>query len=438
MSGSGLVIGGGLAGLAATVALAHRGYRVTLLESRARLGGRAGSFTDPASGQLVDACQHVSMGCCTAFAHFCRTVGVDHFLAPQPTLHFVTPDRRVSRFRADPWPAPLHLGRSLASAHYLTATEKARVAAGMLALVREAPDADPPLLEWLLRHHQTPRTVERFWGVVLTSALNDTVDRLGLRYARKVFLDGFLRTREGHVVQVPTVPLGRFYGDELRAWLTRHNVEVREGSHVARLVVRPTTARGTEVDSVILRDGSRVSADSYVLAVPFDRVGDVLPPELAADPYFAAAKALTPSPITSVHLWFDRPVMPLPHAVLVGCLGQWAFDRGGGYVQVVVSASRQLRELGRDEVQRQIADELGRLFPRVRLASLLRAKVVTEHSATFSAVPGVDRFRPAQRSPVSNLVLAGDWTATGWPATMEGAVRSGYLAADALAAKRGE
>src|SRR5262245_46363335 len=176
-----LVIGGGLAGLAAAVALAPRGFRVTVLESRQRLGGRAGSFADPASGQLTDTCQHVSMGCCTNFAHFCETVGTGRFLAPQPTLYFMTPDRRVSQFKADPWPAPLHLGRALASAHYLTAGEKLRVAWGLAAMLREPPDADPPLSEWLPRHRQTRRTIDRFWGVVLTSALNETVERAGFR-----------------------------------------------------------------------------------------------------------------------------------------------------------------------------------------------------------------------------------------------------------------
>ena len=153
-------------------------------------------------------------------------------------------------------------------------------------------------------------------------------------------------------------------------------------------------------------------------------------------------KNLSPSPITSVHLWFDRPVMRRPHAVLVDCLGQWVFDRGEVapgefYLQVVVSASRSLRELGREEIRVQIAEELGRLFPAVRSAQLLRAKVVTEHAATFSAVPGVDRWRPPQASPVGNMAVAGDWTATGWPATMEGAVRSGYLAAEVILARAG-
>src|SRR5688572_17604870 len=187
MAQSVLIIGGGLAGLAAAAALAPRGLRVTVLESRARLGGRAGSFTDPATGQLVDACQHVSMGCCTNLAHFLETVGVAHLLEPQPVLYFMTPDRRVSRFKADPWPAPLHLGRALASSHYLTALDKLRIAWGMVALVRADPGRDVPFLPWLMRHGQNDRTVERFWGVVLTSALNETVDRIGLRYARKVF-----------------------------------------------------------------------------------------------------------------------------------------------------------------------------------------------------------------------------------------------------------
>ncbi|MFO0851407.1 MAG: hydroxysqualene dehydroxylase HpnE [Gemmataceae bacterium] len=436
-----LVIGGGLAGLAAAVALAPRGFRVTVLEARNRLGGRAGSFVEPGSGQLVDACQHVSMGCCTNYARLCETVGVRHLLAPQRTLYFMTPDRRVSRFKADPWPAPFHLGRALLGAHYLTAGEKLRIVYGLGMLLRQSPDADPPLLDWLLKHKQTQRAIDRFWGVVLTSALNETVDRVGLKYARKVFRDGFVTHRDGFTVEVPTVPLGRLYGDELQSWLTRHGVQVRLNTGARGLAVRPSAAP-LRIESVTLRDGSTLSADWYVLAVPFDRVADLLPEPLASDPYFAAAKSLAPSPITSVHLWLDRPTLTLPHAVLIDCLGQWVFNRGEvapgeHYLQVVVSAARPLRGLGRDEVQRQTLAELGRLFPAVAAAKLLRVKVVTEHAATFSAVPGVDRFRPPQASSVGNLVVAGDWTATGWPATMEGAVRSGFLAAEAVLARCG-
>jgi squalene-associated FAD-dependent desaturase len=411
------IVGGGLAGLAATVALAPRGYRITLLESRPRLGGRASSFTDPVTGQLVDACQHVSMGCCTNFAHFCRTIGVEHFLEKQPTLWFQTPDRRVSTFRADPWPAPFHLGRALAGAKYLTTTDKLRIAWGMAQLVRTSPEADPPAKEWLLKHWQNSRTIDRFWGVVLTSALNETVDRVGLKYARKVFVDGFLRHREGFTVYVPAVPLGRFYGEELRVWLKLHAVEVRESCGVKTI---PVESPRTNVRGLSLRDGTTLAAERILLAVPFDRVSDLLASD---DPFFTRIKKLAPSPITSVHLWYDRDITPRQHVVLVDCLGQWLFNRGNGYVQVVVSASRE-------RIQEEVVAELARLFPHS--AKLLRAKVVTEHTATFSAVPGVDAFRPPQATPIPNLFLAGDWTQTGWPATMEGAVRSGYLAAEAI------
>lgn len=455
-----IVVGGGLAGLAAAAGLAPRGFRVTVLEARPRLGGRAGSFTDPATGQLVDACQHVSMGCCTNFAHFCRTVGVAHFLAPQPRLTFVTPDRRRSVFKADPWPAPFHLGRALLGAHYLTPLEKLRVGYGLLALLRADATADPPLGPWLRAHGQTDRTIDRFWGVVLVSALNETVDRVGLRYAKKVFRDGFMRHRDGFTVHVPSVPLGRFYGPELRAWLAGHGVTVVENAAVRRLMITDrglmngktggaaASGRSSIVDRqsaishIELRDGATREADWYVLAAPFDRVPDLLPPELADDPFFAGARKLEPSPITSVHLWYDRPPLDLPHAVLVDCLGQWVFGRGEVapgefYLQVVVSAARPLKGLGRDEIRDRIAAELARVFPSVARARLLRAKVVTEHAATFSAVPGVDRDRPPQATPVPNLALAGDWTDTGWPATMEGAVRSGYLAAEAILARAG-
>jgi uncharacterized protein with NAD-binding domain and iron-sulfur cluster len=163
MSSDVVIIGGGLAGLSAATALAPRGLRVTIFEARARLGGRASSFHDVASGGLVDTCQHVSMGCCTNLAHLCRTLGIDYLLQPQKCLYFLTPGGRLSRFRADPWPAPLHLLRSFVGAHYLSLAEKLRVAWGLACLLRAAPDADAPFQDWLARHGQTPRTIRRFW-----------------------------------------------------------------------------------------------------------------------------------------------------------------------------------------------------------------------------------------------------------------------------------
>jgi squalene-associated FAD-dependent desaturase len=432
------IIGGGLAGLAAATALAPRGLAVALLESRARLGGRAGSFQDSATGQLLDTCQHVSMGCCTNLAHFCRSVGVAGLLQTQPSLYFMTPDRRVSRFRADAWPAPLHLLRSFATAHYLSPVEKMRIAWGLLRLRQGDPLADPPFADWLAQNRQTPRTIERFWGLVLVSALNETPDRIGLRYARKVFVDGFLTHPRGFEVEIPSVPLGRLYGAELQDWLQHHGVELQ-----LQRGARALQVAGDRVCGLELRSQEMLAADWYISAVPFDRLLDLLPADVVhREAYFSGLKNLETSPITSVHCWFDRAATDLPHVVLIDCVGQWVFRReaaeaGEHYYQVVVSAARQFRGLGREEVERRVVAELRRLFAPLAEARLLRARVVTEHAATFSAVPGVDRWRPPQASPLENLLVAGDWTATGWPATMEGAVRSGYLAAEALLARIG-
>lgn len=421
-----IVVGGGLAGLATAAALAPRGFRVTVLESRNRLGGRASSFHDAATGQLVDACQHVTMGCCTNYAHFCQTLGIDQFLAGQPTLNFMTADRRISPFAADPLPAPLHLARSLLRAHYLSLGDKWRIGSAILALKRADPADDQPLLPWLKRHRQNSRCLDRFWSVILVSALNETLDQLGLKYARKVIVDGFLRHRRGFEVQVPTVPLGRLYGAEMQRWFAQHDVAIEIGTGITGF-----DADGSQILRVRLRDGRELTADWYVLAVSFDRAAALLPAALA-DELAAPANNLDVSPITSVHLWFDREVLDLPHIVLVDCLGQWIFRRENHYVQVVISASRSLKGLGNEEIQRRVVAELRELFPRVANATIVRAKVVTEHAATFSAVPGVDRWRPRQQTSLSNFAIAGDWTATGWPATMEGAVRSGYLAAEVV------
>jgi squalene-associated FAD-dependent desaturase len=434
-----LILGGGLAGLAAAQALAPRGFRVTLLEARNRLGGRASSFNDAATGQLIDTCQHVSMGCCTNLAHFTRTIGIGHLIEPQPTLYFMTPDRRVSRFRANRWPAPLHLLRSFASAHYLTLGEKLCAAWGLVQLQRHTSDDDPPFSDWLARNHQTQRIINRFWGLVLVSALNETPERIGLRYARKVFVNGFMTHPRGFEVEVPAVPLGRLYGQELIAWLAEHQVDLQLQRGVRRISVD-----GRRVTGLKLRQGERVTADHYIATVPFDRLLDLLPTDLIErERYFGNLRQLETSPITSVHAWFDRTATDLPHVVLMDSIGQWVFNRGETaagecYLQVVISAARQFRGLGHDEIERQVVAELRRLFPRLRDATLIRARVVTEHAATFSAVPGVDRWRPPQVSPIDNLFLAGDWTRTGWPATMEGAVRSGYLAAEAVLERVGE
>ena len=448
-----VVIGGGLAGMAAACALATAGVKVMLLESKPRLGGRAASFPDAASGELVDNCQHVSMGCCTNLSDFCRRVGIDHLLSREPTLYFQDEQGTVSRMRAWPLPAPLHLIPAFACARYLTIGDKIRIAYGMGRLTRRtsAPEG-VSFRDWLLAHRQTTRTCDRFWGLVLTSALNETLENVDFRYARQTFVEGFLRHRASGVVEIPKAPLSEFYGRTLEDWLVRHGVDLRLGTAATGLEIADDSVTGCRT-----RDGALPHADHYLLATTFGRVADLLPEKSLADhPEFARLAKIGTSPITSVHLWYDRPVMDLPHLVPVGRTIQWLFRRtasnphdgrpasgaddqpierlaeGGQYVQAVISAARELSAMGNEEVFRRIAAEIEAILPAARAARIVRHRVVTERSATFSVRPGIDRWRPSQTTGVANLWLAGDYTRTGWPATMEGAVRSGYLAAERI------
>jgi uncharacterized protein with NAD-binding domain and iron-sulfur cluster len=242
-----------------------------------------------------------------------------------------------------------------------------------------------------------------------------------------------MRHRDGFTVEVPTVPLGTLYGTKLLDTLDEQGVEVRFNAAVRRILI-DDRVRGVE-----LRDGSRIDADTVVAAVPWHRLTSLLP-EAVVERHgeFAKLKELEASPITSVHLWTDRPLTKLPHVVLVDCVGQWLFPRGETapgehYAQIVVSASRALRAMGHEEAGRRVIAEAQGLFGPFEV---IRSRVVTEQAATFCVVPGVDAYRPGQESPIAGLYLAGDWTRTGWPATMEGAVRSGYLAAGAITGRR--
>lgn len=454
-----VIVGGGLAGLAAAAALAERGGRVTLLEARAKLGGRASSFVDAETGETIDNCQHVSLGCCTNLTHFCRTVGIDSLFRTEERLTFIGPDGSEAVFDESPLPAPLHLLPAFRRLNYLSAREKRLLASGLRRLAawgRKSTDESLPASitsgarseasgsfeAWLIANGQTPELRENFWHVVLVSALSESLDRIDVGHARKVFVDTFLANRAGWRVQIPRVPLDDLYGRPVEDWLRSRGAAVRLSAGVRGVEVSDGVA--TEV---VLRDGDRLAADDVILAVPQFRVLSLLPESLRAEPSLAAIAQLETAPISSVHLWFDRPITELPHAVLVGRLSQWMFngsaifgrtDEDGTYCyQVVISASRGVKAMLQEDAIQNVLEELGAIWPAARSARVLRSRLVTEQRAVFSPTPGVDRLRPSQQTPISNLQLAGDWTQTGWPSTMEGAVRSGYLAAENVLARQG-
>ena len=492
------VVGGGLAGPAAVVGLCGLGLRVELFEARRRLGGRAGSFRDPASGEWLDHCQHVALGCCTNLADFCRRTALADCFRRQPAVHFIAPNGTRYDLAAFPLlPAPLDLAPGLLRLGYLRLRDRLRIAHTMLRLAR-LPDqeaaCDRSVGDWLRGQGESEEAIERFWSVVLLSALSETVDRASLAAARKVFVDGFLASRRAHELVVPRVTLGEIYDRRLSAWLSAQGVAVHRGERIAQIDGSPERA-----EALVLADGSRREFDLFVVAVPWRRVQGLFSPAIkAAMPALENLRRIEPAAITAVHLWYDRPITALGNAALVGRLSQWVFHRptepdpppvrrgsplvrrgspdpaemadrqvsadletfgrargsvgrpattggrsaatggkpaatdAGHYYQVVISASHELAGRGREELAKTVRDELAAVWPAARDAQLVRFRVVTEPEAVFSVRPDVDRFRPGQRTPIANLALAGDWTNTGWPATMEGAVRSGYLAAEVI------
>jgi zeta-carotene desaturase len=280
------------------------------------------------------------------------------------------------------------------------------------------------MLDWLKEKRQPARAVERFWRQVLVSAINEDLDRMAAAHGLQVFRLGFLARKDAYEMGVPAVPLGRLYGSE--AWKRIGNVELQLRAPVSRIVIQNGAVRG------VIAGEQEISGDYYVCALPFERINTVAP-ELGVD-----VSAFEHSPITGIHLWFDRPVTDLPHATLLDRTMQWMFNKHEGrYVQLVVSASRSLTEMPRADVIALALYELAEFFPAARDAELEKAHVVKEIRATFSARPGLEAHRPANQTKVPNLFLAGDYTKSGWPATMEGAVRSGYLAAEAVTAAAG-
>lgn len=403
-----------MAGLSAAVALASLDWQVDLYESKPFLGGRATSFPvrpDEPGSERIDNCQHVLLRCCNNLLDFYTRCGVAEKIRFYDELYFVRPGGAVDTLRRGALPYPAHLAGSFLQFGFLSWRDKLALAADLRAL--QTLYGDPSLermtmLQWLTSRRVSPNSYQRFWRPILVSALNEEPDRASARAAFQVFAEGLLGSETSYQMGVPAVPLAELYGG------AGDSVHVHLRSPVERI------------------DPASDEADVYISAVPFDRVAALLP-DLELN-----VASFEHSPITGVHLWFDRPVTELPHAVLLDRTMQWMFRKSDAYVQCVVSASRDLLTMSRGDIIDLARRELAEYFPKVAAAQLVRAQVIKEAKATYSIKPGLTSHRPAARTKYANVFLAGDWTDTNWPATMEGAVRSGYLAAEAAARSLGD
>ena len=448
------VVGGGLAGLAAGCALAESGLRVTLFERRSYLGGRASSYQHPGTGEVVDNCQHVLLGCCTNLIEFYRRIGVENKIRWYDRMTFLEPGGRASVIEPSGLPAPLHTAPAFLRAVCLNLPDKMAIAAGLAALTPIIPrDTGDSFLQWLRRHGQTERAIERFWKTVLVSALNEEIDLISIPYAAQVVRESFLKSRAAGRMGVPTVPLTELYN---RAG---EYISARGGELRFRSSVESFRAEFAEVK--VLSAGGEEAFDFVVPAVPFDVLGRMLPQTSASEPLRQTLGRFETSPITGIHLWFDRQITDLDHAVLLDRTIQWMFHKskllqpaagGAGqagrppdgrrdagatatnsYVELVVSSSKTLVDKSKAEIVELALSELREFFPGARDANLVKSTVIKEVHATYSPRPGIESFRPQPETVWPRVFLAGDWTATGWPATMEGAVRSGYAAAQCVA-----
>jgi zeta-carotene desaturase len=465
------IAGGGLAGLAAACALADAGFRVTVFEKRPFLGGRASSYQHPGTGEVVDNCQHVLFRTCTNLINFYQRIGVDHDIRWYDEMTFLEPGGRASVMRASALPAPLHTAPSFLNFSFLTAADKLAIARAMVPLTLTAqPDTGKSFADWLQHHGQTSGAIERFWKPILISALSEELDRISISSAAQVVRESMKSPAARHM-GVPTVPLTTLY-DAAGEYIRARGGELRLRTSLAYLTPGESRVTVRTMTKADYREGQTADIfDYFISALPFDALDRLLVDTPDSASLREKITHFETSPITGVHLWFDRQITDLDHAVLLDRTIQWMFHKsrlqpmrnqpaeghdereghdfsraveapadnralapeaGGSYVELVISSSKNLIEKSRAEIIELVLAEVREFFPAARSANLVKSTVIKEVHATYSPRPGIDAHRPRAATAWPRVFLAGDWTATGWPATMEGAVRSGYLAAEAL------
>jgi zeta-carotene desaturase len=427
------IIGGGLAGIAAAVRLAEAGHRPVLIETSRRLGGRATSFVDPRSGEELDNCQHVLL------------IGVLDSIEWHRTLYWTRGAGQVDRLKPGLLPAPLHLAGSMRRMRIFEREDKRHIRRAMWRIVRLGDKgrldwADRPFGEFLTECRQPPGLVGAFWDTIITSACNLGVERVAADAAIQVFQQGYLANRWSCTMGLSRGPLARLYDPAAQA------IEAAGGEILLGTSARGIAYGGRRVTGVVTASGV-VDASAVISAVPFDRLSKLVSDAMrAADRRLQDLERFEASPILGVHLHFDQPIMDLPHLILVDHGVQWLFNKGVDesgrqHIHAVISAADEWMPLAEEEIIARVVGDVHAALPHAVGLAPVQARAIKEKRATFAATPGIGRYRPSAApgyvgvggGGIENLFLAGDWCDTGWPATMEGAVRSGYLAAAAAA-----
>ena len=427
-----VVVGGGLAGLAAALEAADRGAEVLLLERRPRLGGATWSFRH--RGIWFDNGQHVFLRCCDDYLRFLRRIGTADRVVLQDRLEIpvLSPDGRSGSIRRTAGPAPLHLAVSLLSYPHLSLRQRMGVLRAGLALRRLDPDSrsldEVAFGDWLASHSQDAEAIGTFWNLVILPTVNVSAEEASLKLAAKVFVTGLLTRAPAADIGWAGVPLSALHGDAARRALEKTGAQIRTGVGATGVHTGPSGRPRVRTSRDL------IDADSVVVAVPHDRVGALLPPGTV--PFQDRLQDLGVSPIVNIHLVYDRTVTDMSMFAAVGSDVQYVFDRteaaglddGRQCLAISLSAARSYIGRSSADLITHFGRELTRLLPAATEARVVEALVTREKSATFHGVAGTDALRAGPRCRIPGVYLAGAWCDTGWPATMEGAVRSGTRA----------
>lgn len=441
-----VIVGGGLAGLAAGVDLSRRGYRITLLEKRPFLGGRAFSFDDPETGVEVDNGQHVFVGACSAYTQFLHDIGAwGNVRMPGRLEARVIRNGETSWLRASSWiPGSAANLPALLGYGHVSLVGRLRLLYGMLRirLARRRPGGpleDETFDSWLRRHGQSDEEISRFWNLIVLPGLNDDIKDVSADAGLMLFQTALLGAPSKAAIGYPVVGLSRLAGESAASFISRNDGRVETSADVAQVLFANGRATGVRLES-----GELIRSDAVVVALPPSALLAVLPPEHDDAGFFAPAASIETAPIVGVHIWYDRPVLEDRFVAVLESPLQWVFnvtrmheketepDGQGQHIAISLSGAWQWKDRPKGELREIFVAEMARVFPEAANAEVTRFITVKMLDATFRVVPGAERYRLPQETPVPGLFLAGDWTRTGWPSTMESAVRSGNLAAEAV------
>jgi hydroxysqualene dehydroxylase len=431
-----IIVGGGFAGLTAGVALSEAGKRVCLLEQKRHLGGRARSFHDPTTGSVVDNGQHLFMGCYHATRNFLQTIGTSDRVEFQPRLSvpFLDRDGRITRLDCPDLPSPWHLLLGVLRSGSFTFKQKLevlRLGSDLRSKRKSAsPRNDESVTAWLTRRGQSEGLQHNFWDLLCIAAMNEDPRIASAQVFERVVRLALFSSPEDSKLGIARVGLSECYTAAATSYIEARGGQVLLSRNVKQLRIEHGVCRGVDLD------GETIVGAAIISAVPWQQFATILPGDLLrSEPFFGGALALKPAPIISINLWFDGPITNLGFVGLRGTNVQWLFDKSrilgaqDNCIALVLSGAHEHVSRSKEELLAIAMQELGEVLPAARKARLLHSLVIKERFATFSPSPEAEPLRPVARTPVKSLFLAGDWTATGLPATIEGAVQSGYTAA---------